>query len=155
MWPNGKSIIYCTQRIDDNAQPTGVAGPCLRLEAGEQNATKVISWATLGRFERSSPSTVPTSFGGRCKIELTQGQRIPSLRSATLTWVTPTKREVIDDWLPTDENAIVEADAFTTEATFAPEGEWFAILHVAVSLGDGERVVSVPSAKLLKVPACE
>jgi hypothetical protein len=155
MWPNGKSIIYCTQRLDDFAHPIGVAGPCRRLEAGETTATKVLSWATLGRFERSPPNATPASLGGRCKLEIVQGQRIPALRSTTVTWVTPTRREVLDDWLPTDESASVEADAFTSEVTFAPEGEWLAILHVAIGLGDGERIIEVASGKMMKVPACE
>ncbi len=155
MWPTAKTIIYCTQRVDDAARPVGVAGPCMRLEAGDAAATKILSWATLGRFDKSPPNHVPASLGGRCRIEIQQGQRNPALRSATLTWVTPTRREVLDDWMPTDENVAVEADAFTSEASFSPEGEWLAILHIAVGLGEGERVVQVASVRMMRIPACD
>ena len=154
-WPTGTAVMYCTRRLDDFGKPVGVAGPCYRLEAGDEKPLKVLSWAALGRFETSSPDTAPSSLGGRCKIELVQGQRAPELVPARVTWVTPTRRQVLDDWMPTDDPAAIEADGFTVETSFAPEGEWMAILHVAVGLGEGERVVQVPSAKLLKVPACE
>jgi len=154
-WPTAKSAIYCTRRVDDEAQPVGVAGPCHRLEAGDPTPTKIISWATLGRFDTLLPDTTPASYGGRCHLEIEQGQRNPELRSARLIWVTPTKRVELDDWMPTDDAAAVEADGFTVEASFAPEGEWMAILHVAVGLGEGERVVQIAGAKLVKSPACE
>lgn len=154
MWPTRKAIITCTRRIDDEAHAVGVAGPCMRLEAGEPGPVKVMSWATLGRFDDDAPDRVPASFGGRCKLEITQGQSAP-LREATLTWVTPTKRVKLDDWMPSDEAAAIEADRFTIEATFAPEGEWLAILRVGVGIGEGDRIVQVASAKLIPTPACE
>jgi hypothetical protein len=155
MWPVAKAIIYCTRRLDDYAQPVGVAGPCWRLEAGDPEPSKTLSWSTLGRFETSPPDTTPASYGGRCHLEIEQGQRTPALKPARLTWVTPSGRKVLDDWMPTDDPDAIEADGYTIETTFAPEGEWMAILHVAVGLGDGERVVRVPHAKMIRVPACE
>ena len=146
MWPTARSIIYCARRIDDAAQPTGVAGPCARLEAGEAGPTKVLSWATLGRFDRSPPTAVPQSWA-RCRLALTRAGD-----ATTLAWVGPTQREVLDEWRP---GADSEADAFSIEATFAPEGEWMAVLRVGIGLGDGERVVQIAGAKLLRVPACE
>ena len=154
MWPTRNAIITCTRRMDDDAHPVGVAGPCMRLEAGEPGPMKVVSWATLGRFDDDAPDRVPASFGGRCKLEITEGQRSP-LRETTITWVTPTKRVKLDDWMPTDDAAVIEADRFTLEATFAPEGEWLAILRVGVGIGEGERVVQVASARLIPTPACE
>ena len=154
MWPTRKAIITCTRRIDDQAHAVGVAGPCMRLEAGEPEPVKVVSWATLGRFDDDAPDHVPASFGGRCKLEIVPGQRTP-LRETTLTWVTPTKRVKLDDWMPSDDEAVIEADRFTIETSFAPEGEWLAILRVGVGLGDGERIVQVASAKLVATPACE
>lgn len=154
MWPTKKAVITCTRRIDDAAQPIGVPGPCKRLEAGETDPVKILSWATLGRFDDDAPDSVPKSFGGRCKLEIEPGQRQP-LREATLTWVTPTKRVKLDDWMPTDDAEAVEADQFTIESSFAPEGEWLAILHVAVGLGEGDRIIQVPGVKIVAVPACE
>jgi hypothetical protein len=154
MWPVAKAIIYCTRRLDDHAQPVGVAGPCFRLEAGDPDPVKTISWVTLGRFESSAPDATPASFGGRCHLEIAQGQRLPAPTPARLTWVGPSGKRVLEEWTPNDAEA-VDADAYTIEATFAPEGEWMAILHVSVGLGDGERIVRVASAKLIRVPACE
>jgi hypothetical protein len=153
MWPNGKSIIYCTRRLDDQGKPVGVAGPCRRLEAGESDATKILSWATLGRFDQAAPDAVPSNLGGRCHLEITQGQRGRALAPARIEWVTPSTRATLEAWAPAGDEAAL-ADAFTLEASFAPEGEWMAVLRVAVGLGDGERVVEVPSARLLRVPAC-
>jgi hypothetical protein len=154
MWPNGKSIIYCTRRLDDEAKPVGVAGPCRRLEAGETEAMKILSWATLGRFDQAAPDAVPATLGGRCHLEITQGQRARTPTPARIEWVTPSTRTTLEEWAPTGEQAAL-ADAFTLEASFAPEGEWMAILRVAVALGDGERVIEVPAARLIKVPACQ
>jgi hypothetical protein len=154
MWPVAKAIIYCTRRIDDYARPVGVAGPCKRLEAGDPEPVSTISWATLGRFENSAPDAMPASVGGRCHLEITQGQRAPAATPALLTWVAPSGKTVLEAWTPSGADA-VDTDAYTLEATFAPEGEWMAILHVAVGLGDGERIVKVPYAKMIRVPACE
>jgi hypothetical protein len=148
MWPNGHSAIYCTRRLDDYGKPVGVAGPCRRLEAGETDTVKILSWATLGRFDNTPPDAVPSSLGGRCTIEITQGKKDAP---ATLTWVTPSRREELDRWT-LDPNSY--ADAFTSEASFAPEGEWMILLHVTVGLGDGERIIEVPSVRMIKVPAC-
>ncbi len=154
MWPVAKAIIYCTRRIDDHALPVGVAGPCFRLEAGETDAVRAISWVTLGRFESGGPDAMPASFGGRCHLEIAQGQRMPAMTPAKLVWVGPSGKKVLEQWTPNDAEA-VDADAYTIETTFAPEGEWMAILHVSVGLGDGERIVRVPYAKMIRVPACE
>ena len=59
MWPTAKSIISCTRRLDDGGNTVGVAGPCHRLEAGEAQPQKVLSWATLGRFDNTPPDTAP------------------------------------------------------------------------------------------------
>lgn len=155
MWPNGKSIISCTRRLDDGGNPVGVAGPCHRLEAGEAQAQKVLSWATLGRFDGAPPDAAPRATGGRCRIELEQGQRLPTPRPARAVWVTPTRRELLDEWTPGEEAARMDTDAFTIETSLAPEGEWMAILRVAVGLGEGERVVQIASAKLVRVPSCD
>jgi hypothetical protein len=154
MWPTKTAIITCTRRLDDAAEPEGVAGPCHRLEVGETERVKVVSWATLGRFDDGPPDDVPKSFGGRCRLEITRGERNP-LHEATLTWVTPTKRVKLDDWMPSDDPETVEADQFTIETSFAPEGSWLAVLHVAIGLGEGERIVQIPHAEIIPVPACE
>ena len=154
MWPTKKAVIACTRRVDDAAQPIGVPGPCKRLEAGEAEPVKILSWATLGRFDDDAPDAVPKSFGGRCHLEIVAGDRHP-LHEATLTWVTPTKRVKLDDWMPTDDAEPVEADRFTIETSFAPEGSWLAILHVAIGLGEGDRIIQVPGFKIVPVPACE
>lgn len=155
MWPSATSIITCTRRLDDSARSVGVPGPCRKLEAGEPEPQKVLSWATLGRFDGSAPDAPPPSSGGRCHIELVKGQLGPSARPATATWVTPTRRESLDSWTPGAEPASVDMDAYTIETSLAPEGEWLAILRVAVGLGDGERVVEVARARLLRIPACD
>jgi hypothetical protein len=153
MWPTAKSVIACTRRIDDQARPVGVAGPCAKLEAGENDAVKVISWATLGRFDDSAPDSAPASMAGRCRFEIedAQGRQKP----AKLWWVTPTKRQELAAWTPGEEKGVAESDAFTIEVSLAPEGEWLAILRVAVGLGEGERIVQVASMNLTRVPACE
>ena len=155
MWPTATSIIACTRRLDEQAQPVGVAGPCAKLEAGENNATKVLSWATLGRFDGSPPDGGPPSLGGRCHFEIEDAARIPQPRSAKVWWVTPTQRRELAAWTPADEKGVAESDQFTMEVTLAPEGEWMALLRVAIGLGDGERIVQVVGMNLLRVPACE
>lgn len=155
MWPTGKSVIACTRRLDDQGRPVGVAGPCTKLEAGENDAVKVLSWATLGRFDDTPPDVGPASVNGRCRFEIEDAQKIPSLKAAKLWWVTPTKRQELAAWTPDAEKGVADSDAFTLEVSLAPEGEWLAILRVAVGLGEGERIVQVASMNLVRVPACE
>jgi hypothetical protein len=155
MWPTSKAVIFCTRRLDDFGKPVGVAGPCYRQEVGEPSALKILSWATLGRFDPTAPDATPTALGGRCRIEIEPGHRAPNPRPATLTWVTPTRRVTLEEWNAEGLPPTIDADVFTLEASFAPEGEWLAILRVAIELGDGERVIDAAGAQIVKIPACD
>jgi hypothetical protein len=65
--------------------------------------------------------------------------------------VTPTGREPLEDWKPEARSA---ADAYDVEVSFSPEGKWMAVVHVAIHLGDGERIIEIPSVDIRAVPAC-
>jgi hypothetical protein len=141
-WSNVSELIYCNRRVDDNANQVGVLGPCFRLAAGEQ-PKKIVSWLNAGRSDEAAPNATPWP---RCSIELkgdTQG--------ASATMVTPTTRELIEDWKP---DASVGGDVYGLELSFSPEGQWMAIVHVAVHLGEGERIVEIPQVDIRPLPAC-
>ena len=117
-------------------------GPCWQLTAGER-PKKMLSWLNAGRPDHSAPNSVPWP---RCAVELKGDSKM-----ASATLLTPTSRESIEEWKP---DAQVGGDLYGLELSFSPEGQWMAVVHVAVHLGDGERIVEIPSVDIRPVPAC-
>ena len=141
-WSDVNEILYCNRRLDDSGGQVGVLGPCWRLTAGE-SPRRILSWLNAGRSDETSPNAVPWT---RCSVALsgdTQG--------ASATLLTPTSRDLIDDWKP---DASTGGDRFAVELSFSPEGKWMAVVRVAVHLGDGERIVEIPSVEIRPLPAC-
>jgi hypothetical protein len=147
MWPTASGFIYCQRRLDDDARPIGVAGPCFRMDAGERDPHRIVSWASLGRFDGTPPNAGPWD---RCHAEL-EDARPHEHRPARAWLVTPTGRTLVEEWSPEPE---LTGDVFTLELSFAPEGQWMAVEHVMVGLGEGERTVEVTGVALRPVPAC-
>ncbi len=137
-WSDVNELIYCTRRIDDEANQVGVLGPCWRESAGEA-PKKMFAWLNAGRRDDSAPDRGPWD---RCAVEL---------KDTTAVLVTPTERTVLDDWKPGND---VPGDRFLVELSFSPEGKWMAVEHVAVHLGEGERIIEIPSVEIRPVPAC-
>jgi hypothetical protein len=137
-WSNVDEIMYCTRRLDDEANQVGVLGPCYRQQAGEP-PRKMLSWLNVARPDDRPPNAGPWE---RCAIELKE-------TSATL--LTPTGRAAIEEWKPGNE---VQGDRFAVELSFSPEGKWMAVERVAVHVGEGERIVELPSVEIRPVPAC-
>lgn len=141
-WSDVNEIVYCNQRLDDNGARVGVLGPCWQQAAGEP-PKKMLSWLNAGRPDDTSPNAVPWR---RCAVELA-GDR----SGATGTLLTPTGREPIDQWKP---DAGVGGDLFADELSFSPEGKWMAVAHLAIHLGEGERIIEIHDVVIKPVPAC-
>ena len=141
-WSDVNEIVYCNQRLDDNGTRVGVLGPCWHEVAGEA-PKKMMSWLNAGRPDETPPNAVPWQ---RCSVEL-KGDT----QSASAIMHTPTSTETIDDWKP---DAKVGGDVYADELSFSPEGKWMAVVHLAIHLGDGERIVEIPSVDIRTIPAC-
>lgn len=141
-WSDVNEIVYCNQRLDDNANRIGVLGPCWHLTAGEA-PKKMMSWLNAGRADDTSPNQVPWQ---RCSVEL-QGDA----HGASATVVSPTGRAPLDDWKP---DASVPGDLYAVELSFSPEGKWVAVAHLGIHLGEGERIIEFSSVEIRPVPAC-
>jgi hypothetical protein len=137
-WSDVNELIYCTRRLDDDGNQEGNLGPCWRQSAGDK-PKKMFAWLNAGRPDDSAPDNGPWD---RCAAEV---------KNATAVLVTPTERTLIDDWRPTLDT---HGDRFLVELSFSPEGKWMAVEHVAVHLGEGERIVEIPSVEIRPVPAC-
>jgi hypothetical protein len=148
LWPTASGFIYCNRRLDDDAHPVGVAGPCSRIDAGEREPHRIVSWASLGRFDATPAQAGPWD---RCRAELEDATLVPTRRPARAWLVTPTGRTLLEEWTP---EADLTGDVYTIELSFAPEGQWMAVEHVMVGLGEGERVVEVTGVAIRQVPAC-
>jgi len=141
-WSDVNELIYCNRRLDDDGQAVGVLGPCWRQVAGEPPRT-IMSWLNAGRPDASPPLAGPWD---RCAVEAKGDQN-----GAVATLLTPTSREPIEDWKP---DAKVGGDVYAVELSFSPEGKWMAVVHLAIHLGAGERIVEIPSVDIRAVPAC-
>lgn len=141
-WSDVNEVLYCNRRLDDAGNLVGVLGPCWRMSAGER-PKKILSWLNAGRPDDTPPNAVPWT---RCSVELKGDSQ-----SASATLVSPTGREPIEEWKP---DATVGGDVYGVELSFSPEGKWLAVVHLAVHLGEGERIVEIPSVEIRNVPAC-
>lgn len=147
-WPDIDAMLYCTRRLDDYALQVGMPGPCWRHPAGGE-ATRIFSWFSLSRPDSSSPLR---SVADRCHVELEEAVTTPEPAPARAYWVTPTERVLIEEWMPERETP---GDRFLIELSFSPESKWMAVLHVAVDVGDGERIVRVDASAVRPIPACK
>jgi hypothetical protein len=145
-WNSNDEIYACTRRVDDNGNTIGVMGPCKKIGLDGVNHT-LVSWLNVETPDRSPSNASP--FPAGCKLVLEDGH-LPS--PARLILVTPTGRKTLDEWKPDEKT---EGDVFATEATFSSDGKRMASVHLAIGLGEGERVVAVAGAKLFDTPACE
>ena len=141
-WSDVNEIVYCNQRLDDNAVRMGVLGPCWHEVAGEA-PKKMMSWLNAGRPDATPPNAVPWQ---RCSVELHGDSQ-----HATATLVSPTGRETLDEWRP---DATVGGDIFADELSFSPEGKWMAIAHLGIHLGEGERIIEIHDVAIRPIPAC-
>ncbi|HEY2744194.1 MAG TPA: hypothetical protein VGL86_06215 [Polyangia bacterium] len=129
-WSDVNELVYCNQRLDDAGNRVGVLGPCWHMTVGEP-AKKMLSWLNAGRPDSTPPNATPWE---RCSVEL---------RGGTAILHTPTETQT----LASDANGRVEL-------SFSPEGKWMAIVHVALSGGEGERIVEVSAVDVRPIPAC-
>jgi hypothetical protein len=141
-WSDVNELIYCNRRLDDEGQSVGVLGPCWRQVAGEP-PKQIMSWLNAGRPDATPPTAGPWD---RCAVEAKGDSQ-----GAVATLLTPTGREPIEEWKP---DAKVGGDVYAVELSFSPEGKWMAVAHLAIHLGEGERVVEIPSVDIRSVPAC-
>jgi hypothetical protein len=112
------------------------------MTAGEP-PKQMLSWLNAGRPDATPPNATPWD---RCSVELhgdTQG--------ASAIMHTPTGTEPIDEWKP---DAKTGGDVFADELSFSPEGRWMAVVHLAIHLGEGERIIEIPSVDIRTIPAC-
>jgi hypothetical protein len=136
-WSDVNELIYCTRRIDDDGNQVGNLGPCWRQAAGDK-PKKMFAWLNAGRPDDSAPNKGPWD---RCALEA---------KDTTVVLATPTERNIVEEWHP----GTTPGDRFAVEVSFSPEGKWMAVEHVAVHLGEGERIIEVPSVEIRPVPAC-
>jgi hypothetical protein len=137
-WSDVNELIFCTRRIDDDANQVGNLGPCWRQAAGDQ-PKKMFAWLNAGRPDDTPPDRGPWD---RCLAEI---------KDTTVVLATPTERTVLDEWKPGND---VQGDRFAVELSFSPEGKWMAVEHVAIHVGEGERIIEIPSVEIRPVPAC-
>jgi hypothetical protein len=137
-WSDVNELIFCTRRLDDDANQVGNLGPCWRQAAGDQ-PKKMFAWLNAGRPDDTPPNRGPWD---RCLAEI---------KDTTVVLATPTERTLLDDWKPGND---VQGDRFTVELSFSPEGKWMAVEHVAIHVGEGERIIEIPSVEIRPVPAC-
>lgn len=141
-WSDVNEALFCYRRLDDNGNQVGVLGPCFRQPVGE-SPKKILSWLNAGRPDESPPNAVPWS---RCAVKL-EGDT----QSARAIMTTPTGTQTLADWKP---DASVGGDVYAIELSFSPEGKWMAIEHLAIHLGEGERIIEIPRVDIVPVPAC-
>jgi hypothetical protein len=141
-WSDVNELIFCNRRLDDEGQAVGVLGPCWRQVVGEP-PKQILSWLNAGRPDATPPLAGPWD---RCAVEAKGDSQ-----SASATLLTPTGKEPIEDWKP---DAKVGGDVYAVELSFSPEGKWMAVVHLAIHLGEGERIVEIPSVEIRAVPAC-
>jgi hypothetical protein len=103
----------------------------------------MLSWLNAGRPDNTPPNAVPWQ---RCAVELAGDHN-----GATATLLTPTGRQPIDEWKP---DAAVGGDLFADELSFSPEGKWMGVAHLAIHLGEGERIIEIHGVDIKQVPAC-
>jgi hypothetical protein len=147
-WGTPSRIYYCNRRLDDQGNPVGVTGPCWRLEAGESEPHRMVAWMNAEHPDATTPDAFP---GGKCRVELEDAQLVPAPRPARAWLVAPSGKTLLDEWTPDPK---VVGDLFAVEVSFAPEGKWMALVHLAVGLGEGERSVEFAGAAIRPLPGC-
>lgn len=141
-WSDVNEVVFCTRRLDDGGNQVGVLGPCWRQTVGDK-PKKLFSWLNGGRSDDTPPNSGPWQ---RCAVKLESTNK-----EAKATLLTPTGSEPLDDWTPPPE---VNGDLFADELSFSPEGKWMAVLHLAVHLGEEERIIEPSWVDIRPVPAC-
>jgi hypothetical protein len=137
-WNNDTTLFYCNRRIDDRGNQIGVIGPCFRIKEND-TPHRLVNFTNVNQPDTSPPNAGP------CHIELEDAQLVPFKKPArALIGGKP-----LEEWMPDGEG-----DVFMVETIPSPDGKLLAILHVAVGIGEGERIVEVSGARVIPAPAC-
>jgi hypothetical protein len=146
-WADDKTLFACTRRVDDAGAPVGVLGPCAQYDDAGRHA--ILSWANTEAPDRTRSDASPLPG---CRVALEDAQLAPEPKPARAWLVAPSGRVLLDAWQP---EATLTADAYAVEPSFSPDGKLVAYVHVAVGLGEGERIVEVAGVKLAPAPSCK
>ena len=146
-WLDDQTLFACNRRVDDSGQSVGVMGPCARFDAEGRHG--VMSWGNTELPDRTRSDASP---GPRCKIELEDAQLLPTPKPARVFVTVGGERKLLDEWKP---DKAMSGDAFAIEPSFSPDGKTVAYVHVAIGLGEGERIVEIPDARLAPAPECK
>jgi hypothetical protein len=147
VWSDPNTLVSCAHRVDDSGGIIGDPGPCKMNVAGE--GSKPVAAPAVGRMDSTSPQKTPDA---RCSIELVPAHLTPPAAPARAYWQTPSGRELIAEWNP---EAKLEADQYQLETAISPEGQWMAIIYLAIGRGEGELRVDIPRVELRAIPACK
>ena len=142
-WQDESSVLYCNRRVDDDGNPIGVLGPCKQRALGG-DAKSVMSW-----LNSESPDSASQAPAG-CAVDAVDADLVQH-KPARAEWVAPSGRAPLDEWQPDPK---LQADVYRIEASFSPEGQTLALAHVAIHVGEGERIIEFADVKLLAMPAC-
>jgi len=148
-WQDDSSVIYCNRRVDDAGGSVGVLGPCWQLGA-DGNAKKLVSWLNSEQPDKSNSDATPQAA---CAIEQEDAQLPPSPKPARAWLTAKSGRTQLDEWTP--DHAKLQADAYSIEPCFSPDGKLIALLHLAVGLGEGVRTIEIAGASLRPAPDCK
>jgi hypothetical protein len=143
-WNNDTTLFYCNRRLDDQGNQVGVIGPCFKIKEND-TPHRLVAFTNVNRPETTPPNAAPKG----CTIEIEDAQLVPEKKPARAWLVTASGKQPLEEWLPDSEG-----DVFVVETTPSPDGKLLGILRVAVGLGEGERTIEVPSARVIAMPAC-
>lgn len=146
-WDAPDTLITCNRRVDDHGTTLGVLGPCARIRPNLPRQA-LVSWLNINRPDTTPADAAPWKT---CSLRLEDAQLGPTPSPARLWLVTPSGRRELAAWTP---EARLTADVFKMEATFSPDGPWLGIVHLAIGLGEGERVIEIPIAQVIPLPDC-
>lgn len=134
------------RRTDGTAGPTEKReGPC-RVQAaagapGPEPASAAFDAAGAASIDAPAP----------CRVFYQDIPGDPGAPPARATLIGPSARQPLDSWSVPRE---VDGDYFAVEAAFSPDGRWLALVHTAVGLGEGERLVRVEGLEVRPAPTC-
>ena len=149
VWQGTGAVSVCTRRIDDEANPIGVAGPCWKAEVGNPSLVRIVSWMGAGPKDARPLELLP---GTACSFAYQDVQLVPTEQPAKLFFVAPLGRTEIYSWPPP---AGATADSYVLEASLSPDSKTMAILRLQIGIGDGLRIVEPEGVDFLPIPGCQ
>ena len=141
------TLVTCNRRVDDQGNGVGILGPCAKVGTDGVSHT-IVSWTNAEHPDTSAADAGP--WHG-CWLELDDAQLVPRETPARAWFVTPGEKRLLEEWHP---EPTLTADQYRLEASISPEHKWLALAHLAIGLGEGERIVEIPAARLLPLPDC-